>query len=381
VSDLPTTGSSAELSRAGSAEPGVGEGPTSDSTIGRPDAARAGGRSVRPVRTIFLGSGRFAQPILGRLASHPSIDLVAVVTAPPRPVGRRQVEAPTPVDVSARELGISVLTPPRLRAPDALAEVLALEPDLVVLADYGQIVPAELLDRRHGALNLHPSLLPRHRGATPIPAAILAGDPETGVSLIRMDHGIDTGPIIAVERSTLVGDETAPAVEARLAIVAAGLLARSLDPWLDGEIMAVPQARTGATMTRPLRRVDGRLDPGLPAVLLERQVRAYVPWPGSFLEADGERLVVLSAGVAAADADDDPGRLVPDPRGLALATVDARLLLAEVQPAGGLPMSGEAFLRGRPTILGELVRRPPRPTATTNGHPGETTAGSPRRPA
>lgn len=316
----------------------------------------SGSTRDRPVRTIFLGSGRFAQPALGRLASHPSVDLVAVVTAPPRPVGRRGVETPTPVDVQARELGLDVRTPERLRAPDAVDDLLALEPDLVVLADYGQIVPAALLDRRHGALNLHPSILPRHRGATPIPAAILAGDTETGVSVIRMDAGIDTGPIVAAERSTLEGDETAPALEARLAIAAAGVLARVLDPWLDGELEAVPQPIDGATMTRPLRRADGRLDANRPAWLLERQVRAYLPWPGTFIEADGQRLVVLQGLLAASDADDVPGRIVPDPDGLALATADGRLVLHEVQPAGGRPMSGEAFLRGRPSILGRSIR-------------------------
>ena len=311
----------------------------------------------RPVRTIFLGSGHFAQPTLGRLAAHPSIDLVAVVTAPPRPVGRIKLVTRTPVHKEARDLGLDVRTPERLRDPAALADLLAHDPDLVVLADYGQIVPAALLDRRFGALNLHPSLLPRHRGATPIPAALLAGDHATGVTLIRMDSGIDTGPIVAVEHATLGGEETAPALEARLAIAAAGLLARSLDPWLDGELEAVPQPEAGATMTRPLRRSDGRVDASIPAEILERQVRAYLPWPGSFLEAGGERLVVLAGRVAPSDSDDEPGRLVPDPAGLALATVDGRLVLDEVQAAGRRPMTGEAFLRGHPSILGRLIRK------------------------
>jgi methionyl-tRNA formyltransferase len=330
-------------------------------------AATAGSNQASrpPVRTVFLGSGRFAQPILGRLAAHPSVDVVAVVTAPPRPVGRRQVETATPVESTARELGLAVHAPERLRDPAAVADVLALEPELLVLADYGQIVPAALLDLPHGALNLHPSLLPRHRGATPIPAAILAGDAETGVSLMRMDAGLDTGPLVAQEHVSLAGDETTPALEARLAIVAAGLLARSLDPWLDGHLEAVAQAEAGATLTRPLRREDGRLDPATPAVQLERQVRAHLPWPGSFLEVDGERLVVLTARVAPTEPDDAPGTIVPDPLGLALATADGRLILDEVQPAGGRPMTGDAWLRGRPAILGAQIA-PPAPGAATN---------------
>jgi methionyl-tRNA formyltransferase len=223
--------------------------------------------------------------------------------------------------------------------------------------ELGLLEVAELLDLEHGALNLHPSLLPRHRGATPIPAAILAGDHETGVSLMQMDPGLDTGPLVAVEHVSLAGDETSPALEARLAIVAAGLLARTLDPWLAGEIEPEPQSAAGATLTRPLRRVDGILDPDLPAELLERQVRAHLPWPGSYVEIDGDRLVVLAASVTASDPDDDPGLFVPDHQGLALATRAGRLLLDEVQPAGGRPMSGEAYLRGRPSVLGSAVRR------------------------
>lgn len=307
------------------------------------------------VRTVFLGSGRFAQPILGRLAAHPAIDVVAVVTAPPRPVGRRQIKTPTPVESTAHELELDVLTPARLRDPAALADILGLEPALIVLADYGQIVPRELLELPFGALNLHPSLLPRHRGATPIPAAILAGDRETGVSLMQMDTDLDTGPLIAVEHVSLGPDDTAPALEARLAIVAAGLLASSLDPWLAGEIEPVPQSTDGVTLTRPLRRADGLLDPRVPAELLERQVRAHLPWPGSFLEIDGDRLVVLAASVTGSEDDDEPGRLVPDAAGLALATSAGRLVLDEVQPAGSRPMSGDAYVRGRPGALGRLV--------------------------
>ena len=306
-----------------------------------------------PVRTIVLGSGRFALPMLGRLAAHPAVDVVAVVTVPPRPVGRAHVLTPTPVETQARELGLAVLTPARLRAPAALDEILAMEPTLAVLADYGQIVPSEILDLPHGALNLHPSLLPRHRGATPIPATILAGDTETGVSLIRMDQGIDTGPLIAQEQATLAGDETAPALEARLAIAAAGLLARSLEPWLAGELVATPQPETGATMTRSLRRADGRLDPGRDAEHLARQVRAHLPWPGSFHELPhGGRLVILSADPAPSEPSDQPGRLVRTPdAGLALTTADGRLVLHDVQPSGGRPMTGEAFVRGHAELL------------------------------
>jgi len=332
----------------------------------------------RPVRTIFLGSGSFATPTLDRLAAHPSVDIVSVVTAPPRPAGRRRIETPTPIGARARELGLALRTPNRLRDPAVIGDLLDLGPELVVLADYGQIVPRPLLDRRFGALNLHPSLLPRHRGATPIPAAILAGDAETGVTLIRMDDGIDSGPIVAVERTQIAADEAAPGLEARLATMAGDLLARMLDPWLDGTARAEPQAAEGATLTRPLRRDDGRLDAAAPAAVLERQIRGYLPWPGTFLEIEGQRLVVRAGGVAASVPGDEPGRLVADADGLALTTVDGRLVLAEVQPAGGRLMTGAEFVRGRPAVLGRSVT-PSTPALVAEAGPAPTE--SPIEPA
>lgn len=300
------------------------------------------------VRTVFLGSGAFAVPALRRLAEHPSILLVGVVTAPPRPVGRRRVVTPTPVGATAAGLSLGpVLTPERLRAADAVAAVLALRPDLLVLADYGQIVPPALLGLAHGALNLHPSALPRFRGATPVQAAILAGDAETAVTLMRMDEGLDTGPVVAQERVPLSATESAPEVEARLAELGAALLARCLPAWLEGTLPAVPQAESGVVVTRPLRREDGRLDPSRPAAELERQVRAHRPWPGSLAEVDGERLIVERASVAPSAAEDQPGRLVREGNRPALATVDGRLVLEAVVPPGRRPMSGEAWLRGR----------------------------------
>ena len=300
------------------------------------------------VRTVFLGSGTFAVPALQALAANPLVRLVGVVSAEPRKVGRAQVWTPTPVDAAARALGIQpVLTPPRLRHPDAIAAVLALRPSLAILADYGQIVPPPLLDLASGALNIHPSALPRFRGAAPVPAAILAGDRETAVTLMRMDAGLDTGPIVARVTMPLDGTERAPALEARLADLGAALLEQSLPGWLDGSLQATPQAEDGVVLTRPLRREDGRLDPARPAAELERAVRAYDPWPGTFLELGGERVVIVDARVAPSQPDDRPGDLVREERLPALATTDGRLVLVTVTPAGRRSMPGDAWLRGR----------------------------------
>jgi methionyl-tRNA formyltransferase len=304
------------------------------------------------VRTVFIGSGSFGVESLWRLDGHDDVDLVGVVTAPPRPAGRGHDLRATRIHGAARELGVrTILTPTRLRDPQSIADVLALGPELLVLADYGQIVPAELLGVEHGALNLHPSLLPRHRGATPIPAAILAGDAETGVTLMRMAAGLDTGPIVAQERVALDGTETTPWLEEELALKADGLLDRSLGPWLRGDLETTPQSDEGATLTRPLRREDGRLDPARSSVELERQVRAYQPWPGSFVDTPSGRIVVWSASPGASGG---PAMGTFDDRGLGVGDGE-RLWLIEVQPAGGKRMTWEALLRGKPMLAGSKV--------------------------
>ena len=303
------------------------------------------------VRTIFIGSGGFAVPSLRILAAHPSVELLGVVTAPPRPAGRQQGPNPTPVERTARTIGVEpILTPERLRAPDSVEQVLALEPSLAVLADYGQIVPAAILDLPYGALNLHPSLLPRYRGATPVPAAILAGDDETGVTLIRMDAGIDTGPIVGQERLRLEGAETTPALEDRLSGIAAELLALSLRPWLAGSLESRPQDDSVATLTRPLRREDGRLRASIAAVQLERQVRAYTPWPGSFVETSAGRMIVHAASV-----DDQAAGPVGSIDRVGLNTVDGRLAFERVQPGGGRAMAWSDYLRGGARVVGSSI--------------------------
>lgn len=336
-----------------------------------------GGRAVpatRGVPTVFLGTGSFAVPVLDAVARSPELRLVAVVTAPPRPAGRGERLRPSPVAKHAEGLvRVPVLEPARLRAPESIAEVAALEPGLLVLADYGQIVPGALLDLpEHGALNLHPSLLPRHRGATPVPATILAGDRQTGVTLMVMDRGLDTGPIVAQVAVPLEGDETAPELEAALAEEAALLLEAVLPSWLAGTRPARPQPAEGVTLTRPLRREDGRLDPHRGAGELERQVRAYQPWPGTFAETVAGRLIVWRARAlaivtavegdgGARDGDATAGLLVPDAGGLALVVADGALRLDEVQLAGKRQMSGAELRRGRPELVGSRLLPPALP--------------------
>ncbi len=311
-----------------------------------------------PARTVFLGSGGFGVPILEALAAAPEVELVGVVSAPDRPAGRGAALTPTPVAARARELDLRLLQPGRIRDDDAIRAIAELRPVLGVLADYGRIVPPAILELpRRGILNVHPSLLPRHRGASPIAATILAGDGTTGVSLILMDAGVDSGPIVASAGWPMSGTETAPELEARAAAEGAELVRRSLAAWLAGTLTPRAQDEAAATITRPLRREDGRLDPRRRAVELERQVRAYQPWPGSYLETDDGRLTVWRAEVGARAVHDEAGRLVKHDRFPALTTADRRLVLEEVQPAGGRRMTGPEFLRGRGReLVGTAVR-------------------------
>jgi methionyl-tRNA formyltransferase len=312
---------------------------------------------VERVRTVFFGSGAFAVPVLEAVATARELALVAVVTVPPRPAGRHAELTPTAVAARAAALGVAVLLPGRLRDAAFLEDLASLGTEIGILADYGKLLPQAVLDLpRRGILNLHPSLLPRHRGATPIPAAIMAGDTVTGVSLFRMDAGMDTGPLVAVERTALGPTEDAPGAEARLAAMAGGLLARSIGPYLRDELPARAQPEDGATVTRPFAREDGRLDPSRPAMELERRVRALRPWPGTYLDLQEGRLAVLGATAAAGRPADVAGTIARDDRGLALVTADGRLRLLEVRQAGGRAMDSAAYLRGRPAVIGARVR-------------------------
>jgi methionyl-tRNA formyltransferase len=305
---------------------------------------------------VFFGSGGFAVAILDALAGIPDVAVVGVVTAPDRPSGRRGEPTPVPVARRARDYGLPIHQPVRLRAAESVAAVADLRPEFGVLADYGQIVPRAILELppRH-ILNVHPSALPRHRGATPIPATILAGDPEAAVTLIRMDEGLDTGPIVAQRRWALDGTETAETLEAAAATLGARLLRETVGPWLAGRLAEQAQDDAAATLTRPLTREDGRLDPMRPAVELERWVRAHVPWPGSFIDTPQGRLIVHRAVVAPRVAGDTPGAIVADGDGIALATTDGRLRVLEAQLAGRRQMDSAALRRGSPGLVGLTV--------------------------
>ena len=300
------------------------------------------------MRIAFLGSPDFAVPTLEALAS--AHEVVGVVTQPDRPAGRGRVLTPPPVKAAAHRLGLPVLQPPRLRAPEATAELARWAPDLIVVAAYGQILRPDVLALpRHGCLNVHASLLPRWRGASPVPAAIRAGDRVTGVTIMQMDAGMDTGGILA-QASLAIGPlDTAASLTAQLAPLGASLLLNSLEAYVRGYLKPAAQDESQATAAPLLKKDDGRLDFTLSARELERQVRAFDPWPGTFLEWEGRRLSVL--GAEADETGNLPVGVVTRQGGFpVVGTAQGQLVLRRVQPAGRQPVSGDAFLRGTPAF-------------------------------
>ncbi len=306
------------------------------------------------VRTVFMGTPDFAVPSLQALLADPAYRVVGVVTQPDRAAGRGRERRPSPVKRVALAAGLPVLQPERLREPAAFAELAALAPDLIVVAAYGQILRPEVLALpRFGCLNVHASLLPRWRGAAPIAAAILAGDTVTGVTIMLMDAGMDTGPILAQESEPIHDEDTAATLGARLARLGADLLIRTLPAYLSGRLQPRPQPEEGVTLCRPLTKEQGRIDWTLPAAHIARMVRAYEPWPGTYTTWKGQLLKILAATPAPGQA--PPGHVLAWGRGAAVGTAAGLLVLQMVQPANRPPMRIEAFCRGRPDFIGAVL--------------------------
>jgi len=293
---------------------------------------------------VFMGSPEFALPTLRALAGH--YPIVGVITQPDRPAGRGKWMTPPPVKVLAQELGLPVMQPQRLKAPEAMQQLREWAPDLIVVAAFGQILRPDVIDLpKYGCINVHASLLPRWRGAAPIQAAILAGDTWTGVTIMRMDAGVDTGPVLSQRGIPIMADDTAGFISQRLAALGAELLIETLPDYLSGEIQPHPQIETGATYAPMLKKEDGLLDFSRPAEELARRVRALNPWPGAYTLWQGQLLKVLRAHVGV-EAESVPGKRLVHERLPGIGTGHGILVLDEVHPAGKKPMPGSDFLRG-----------------------------------
>ncbi|MEX0694331.1 MAG: methionyl-tRNA formyltransferase [Rhodospirillales bacterium] len=299
-----------------------------------------------------MGSPEFSLPCLTALIER-GHDIVRVYAQPPKPAGRGQRERMCPVHAAATERGIEVLTPKTLRDADQQASFAAFDLDAAVVVAYGLILPKDILDApRLGCLNVHASILPRWRGAAPIQRAIIAGDAETGVGIMKMDEGLDTGGVLAEQRTPIAPDETAATLHDRLSMMGAGLLVDTLERYASGALSALPQSPDGVTYAEKLDRREGRLDFTKPATTLEREIRALNPWPGTWVDIDGERVKIAAARIVEG-VNDKPGTVVDDQLTIACASGAIRPLRLQ-RPGKGMMDAGD-FLRGFPVPIGRIL--------------------------
>lgn len=322
------------------------------------------------MRVVFMGSPEFAVPVLEALNAARGVEVIGAVSQPDRPAGRGKGLAEPAVKQKARELGLPVYQWGSMRDEASQAELRGLEADVFVVAAFGQILPRAVLDMpKRGSLNVHTSLLPRWRGASPIPAAILAGDQETGVSVMEIVLKMDAGPVVAQKAARIEPEDTALSLSVRLSHLGAKLLVEALVPWAEGRLGARPQDEAQVTYCRLLTKEEGRLNLREPAVQLWRRVRAYTPWPGAYVEYLEEPLRLLSAWPLAGDLPPGLVQVVPReqlgliPEGaetgaLAVGTQEGVLAVRRLQRAGRRPVTAREFLNGERGLVGSRLALP-----------------------
>jgi methionyl-tRNA formyltransferase len=317
---------------------------------------------------VFMGTPQFAVPVLEALAQG-GYDIAAVYTRPDEPAGRGRHPQPPPVKLVARNLGVTVCQPAGLGSEEVVEGLASLKPLAIVVCAYGRILRQAVLDiPPKGVLNVHPSLLPRYRGASPITAAILAGDPETGVTIMLMDAGMDTGPILAQRYLPVSPLDTTATLTDKLARLAANLLIETLRRWLTADIQPQPQDHAQATIAPKLRKEDGVVDWSEPAVGISRRVRAYNPWPGASTYLEGQLLHIWEAWPLPHNTDTASGTVVSLDRlhlqglpqelprvAFGVQTGDGVLAILRAQRAGRRALAAADFLRGMPNLLGRRL--------------------------
>ncbi len=301
-----------------------------------------------------MGTPGFAVPVLEALVSA-GYEVAAVYSRPDRPSGRGKRTSPTPVKAAASGMGIPVFQPLSLKSSEVQREMAVLSPDVIVVAAYGLFLPREVLDLpSHSCLNIHPSLLPRLRGPSPVSTAIVEGETTTGVTIMVMDEGVDTGPVLAQRRTPIGEGETAEVLTSRLFQMGARLLVEVLPDWVEGRIRARPQDESDATITRLLTRDDGRIDWRMSAEQIARRVRGYAPWPGTHTYWSGKTLKIIEASHDDRGDAKRPGTVVKPDDGdlIAIATGDGTLGVSRLQLEGRRESNARDFLQGNGSIVG-----------------------------
>jgi methionyl-tRNA formyltransferase len=310
-------------------------------------------------RIIFMGTPEFAVPSLGALI-HGGYQVVAAYTQPDRRAGRGQQVASSPVKGLALSQGLDVVQIDKLKGAGTVEKLAALAPDLIVVASFGLLLPPEVLNLpKLGCLNVHPSLLPRHRGASPIAAAILQGDEISGVTIMLLDAGMDTGPILNQREVPIADEDTTGSLGIKLAQVGAQLLVETLPLWIEGRIKPQPQGESGASYSKMIKKEDGEIDWRLSAKELWRRVRAFDPWPGCYARWHDKRLKLVKVLPLHGEKSDEPGKVIALPP-MAPATVgvetgDGVLGLVRVQLEGKRELSAEEFVRGQRDFMGSRL--------------------------
>jgi methionyl-tRNA formyltransferase len=314
------------------------------------------------MRVVFIGTGDIGVPVLRSLLNSQQHELVGVVTQPDKPAGRDQRLQSPPIKIAVTHSAIPILQPQQIKRGEAGAEIRALAPDVIVVMAYGQILPRSVLEiPRIACLNLHASLLPRHRGAAPIQAAIAAGDRESGITVMYMDEGLDTGDILLQSRLEIAAKETGGSLHDQLAQIAPVALEEALSQLQKGNALRIPQDSSGATYARKLERKDGRIDWTQSAAVIEREIRAFNPWPGAFTilrdeEAGRERKLKIFGAALMESEKASPGEILGTDEAIVIAAKDGALSLGEVQLEGKRRLSAAEFLRGHSWIANVSIK-------------------------
>ena len=298
------------------------------------------------MKIVFMGSPEFAVPVLTRLVEDGQ-EIIAVYTQPDKPAGRGQTMHIPPVKSYALSKGFMVKQPLTLKDAAVQDELKALAPDIIIVVAYGLFLPDAVLETPvHGCINVHPSILPRHRGAAPVVSTILSGDTWGGVSIMKMDSGWDTGDILAVSKVLIRPEDTTDSLMSKLSIISASMMSDILPRWISGKIVPRPQDNAEATYFKMMKKEDGLIDWSLDAVVIRNRVRALQPWPGTFTHIDGKLLKILSCEVLDTEINGNPGTVIVSKRDVDVVTGKGLLRLGLIQPEGKKAMPAIDYARG-----------------------------------
>jgi len=315
---------------------------------------------MNKVKVILMGTSEFAERVFRKAypVMRDKLEIIAVFTATDKPVGRKQELLPSPVKKWALENNLKVLQPDKIRKPEWIKKIRELAPELIILTAYGQIIPKEILNiPKYKALNIHPSLLPRYRGASPIQSAILNDDEKTGVSLMIMDKEMDHGEIISNSKIEISNKTTYKNIEKELASIGAELLIKTLPDWIDGKIQAKEQDHSKATFCKTIKKEDGKIDWNKSAKKIDGQIRAYEEWPNAFTFWDNKQLKILEAEISNKNTEHKLGKVFLDEnKNLCVQTKNGILILKNIQLEGKKSMQARNFINGYPEIIGSILK-------------------------